>query len=187
MEARRSKGVRGFTLLEIMIAMAILAVSLLALYSAVGNSLRASAMAEDTDQATHLARQKMAEVMMSLEEDLSRGAFPDEKEEHGTFEKPFERFQWSYALRKVELPVMKTPQGSEPTGSQGQGGQGGGSPPGGSTTPGLEAQAGNLAQIVSKKISESVRELKLTVSWGEEEREEDREKVVVTTHLAKLK
>ncbi len=121
-----------------------------------------------------------------MEEDLSRGAFPDEKEEHGTFEKPFERFQWSYTLRKVELPVMKTPQGSEPTASP-EGGQGGGSPPGGGTTPGLEAAAGNLAQIVSKKISESVRELKLTVSWGEEEKEEDREKVVVTTHLAKLK
>jgi general secretion pathway protein I len=177
---------RGFTLLEIMISLAILSISLLALYNAIGNSLRASGMAEDMDQAMQLARQKMAEVTISLEADIARGAFPDEKEEQGEFDKPFERYKWSYVFRKVELPAVN------PTNLlQGQGEEAGGgstpSPSGTQTTAGIEQQAGNLAQVVSKKISESIRELRLTVTWGEGEKEEDQEKVVLTTHLAKLR
>jgi len=176
----------GFTLLEIMISLAILSISLISLYSAIGNSLRASGMAEQTEIALQLARQRMAEVSMTLEEDISRGAFPEDKEEHGNFDKPFERFKWSYILKKVEIPVVNPPSDAPGAGGDGGGTGGTGSPP---TTPGVEQAANNMAQIVSKKISESVRELKLTVSWGGEEgaSEEDLEKIVLTTHLVKLR
>lgn len=182
----------GFTLLEIMIAMAILSISLLSLYSAIGNSLRASGMAEEMDIAMLLARQKMTEVSISFDDDIAKGSFPEEKEEHGTFDKPFDRFKWTYVLKKVEIPVVNPPPdtggGAGGTGSGGS--TGGGSTGGGAgapTTPGIEQAASNMAQIVSKKIAESVRELKLTISWGEGENEEDLEKVVLTTHVVKLK
>ncbi len=110
---------RGFTLLEIMIAMAILSISLLALYSSMGNSLRISGQAEASNEATQLARKKMTEILMSLEEDIARGAFPEEKEENGNFDKPFEKYKWSYIIKKVEIPVLKPP-GDEPAGSVGE-------------------------------------------------------------------
>jgi prepilin-type N-terminal cleavage/methylation domain-containing protein len=176
----------GFTLLEIMIAMAILSISLLAIYHSVGISLRASGMAEKVDIANQLGRQKMAEIMMSLDEDIARGAFPDEKEEQGTFDKPYERYKWAYQIRKVEIPLTNLPgqEGGAP-GGENAGGGGTPSPSGTQTTPGIEGQAANLAKVVSKKISDSIRELKLTVSWGEGEEDED--KIVLTTHLAKLR
>lgn len=175
---------RGFTLLEIMIAMAILSSSLLALYSSMGNSLKISAQAEDSNQASQLARQKMTEVLMSLDEDITRGAFPDEKEESGVFDKPFEKYKWFYVIKKVEIPVLKPP-GDQPVGAEGDSGASASTNPAGQTTPGLEGAAANMAQMVTKKISESIRELNLTVSWGENSDEE--EKIVLTTHLSKLR
>lgn len=177
---------RGFTLLEIMIAMAILSISLLALYTSMGNSLRISGQAETTNEATQLARQKMSEIIMSLDEDIARGAFPEEKEESGDFEKPFEKYKWSYVIKKIEIPVLQPPGGesgaavgdsADPAAPKDASDQ--------KTTPGLENAAANMAQMVTKKISESVRELKLKVSWGENE--EDGENVTITTHLSKLR
>lgn len=177
----------GFTLLEIMIAMAILSISLLALYSSVGNSLRISGQSEEVDQATQLARRKMSEIMMSLDEDIARGAFPEEKEEQGTFDKPFENYKWSYTIKKVEIPVLQPPSDkSAATVGPSASDSGSSSPSSPQTTPGLENAAANMAQMVTKKISESVRELKLTISWGGEN-PDDQEKVVLTTHLSKLR
>ncbi len=174
---------RGFTLLEIMIAMAILSISLLALYTSTGNSLRISGQAEATDNATQLARKKMTEILMSLDEDIARGAFPEEKEENGTFDKPFEQYKWSYVIKKVEIPVLKPP-GEEAAGTVGEEKKEGAAG-GEKTTAGLENAAANMAQMVTKKISESIREVKLTISWGDAE--DDEEKVVITTHLSKLR
>ena len=178
---------RGFTLLEIMIALAILSISLLSLYSSIGNSLKASGFAQDMDQAMQLARQRMSEIKIGLEAEMARGAFPDEKEESGTFDKPFDRFKWSYSLRKVEVPAIN-PAGVE-GGVEGTGAPTGEGTPAPTTqpTPGLEQAASNMAQVVSKKISESIRELKLTVSWGEAAEGDEEEHVVLTTHIVKLR
>jgi hypothetical protein len=150
-------------------------------------------MAEDNDLAMQLARQKMSEISMQLEDDIAKGSFPDDKEEHGDFDKPFDRFKWTYTLKKVEIPVVNPPADGGAGGATGSGSTSGSSSSSGSsgstgaTTPGVAQAANNVAQIVSKKISESVRELKLTVTWGEAEKEEDLEKLVLTTHLVNLK
>ncbi len=180
---------KGFTLLEIMIAMAILSISLLALYTSMGNSLRISGQAETTNEATQLARQKMSEIIMSLDEDIARGAFPEEKEESGGFEKPFEKYKWSYVIKKVEIPVLQPPSDqSEATIGDSTDPADPAAPKDSSeqkTTPGLENAAANMAQMVTKKISESIRELELKISWGDSE--EDGENVTITTHLSKLR
>ena len=59
-EYRRNRG--GFTLLEVMIAFAILAVTLAALMQAFSQGLRSLDVAEDYATATMLARSKMAEI-----------------------------------------------------------------------------------------------------------------------------
>src|SRR5262249_21601545 len=68
-----SARVRGFTLLEVMVAVAILGLSLTAILSAQAGSFAASAHARNISVATGLARCKMSEI----EEHLLRDGYPE--------------------------------------------------------------------------------------------------------------
>ncbi|HKY63237.1 MAG TPA: prepilin-type N-terminal cleavage/methylation domain-containing protein [bacterium] len=175
----------GFTLIEIMISLSILAITLVSIYVAQGNSLRASGRAENIQIASGLARQKMTEKMIELQKDLDKGKFPDEGvEDNGTFDPPLDRYRWEFAVKKVEIQVADAP--SE---------EGGGAPaPGAGPTTSTGEEAGeanqapetamrNMAQMVTKKINESVREISTKVIWEELGEEQS---LVVTTHIAKL-
>ncbi len=74
-EYRRSRG--GFTLLEVLIAFAILAVAMTALMQAFSQGLRSLEVAEDYATAAMLARSKMAEVgpLIPIEEGELSGEF----------------------------------------------------------------------------------------------------------------
>lgn len=167
----------GFTLVEIMIALAILAVGLVSLYTAQGNSLRASATAERMQVGAMLAREKMTEKMMEIEQGLAKGAFPEDKEEEtGTFEPPFEDYRWEYTVRKVEIPIAGAGE------SAGEG-EAGGDPRAAENNQAPASAQANVAKVVSKKIAESVREINVRVIWGEFEEEES---IKVTSHVSKL-
>lgn len=168
---------QGFTLVEIMISIAILAVGLVSLYTAQGNSLRASGTAERTELAAMLAREKMTEKMMEIEEGMEKGAFPEDKvEETGEFERPFEDYRWEYTVRKVEIPIAG--------GESGEGEGGGEADPRGSENNQAPASAqANVAKIVSKKIAESVREINIRVIWEELGEEQS---IKVTSHVSQL-
>lgn len=165
----------GFTLVEIMIAIAIMAVGLLSLYTAQGNSLRASGNAENIQIASLLARQIMTEKMLELEKDLLKGSIPEDKEEEtGEFDPPFTRYRWQFSVRKVEIPLAGEIPGA---GEQGQGQD---------TGTAIQAPASaqkSVAQIVTKKISENVREIKVKIIWEELGEELS---LTVTTHIARL-
>lgn len=186
MTLRPIRHAKGFTLIEIMIALAILSISLVSIYVAQGNSLRASGRAENIQTASMLARQKMTEKMLELQKDLDKGKFPDDQvNDQGTFDPPFDRFRFEFQVRKVEIPVIQAPgqdaNGAPPPGAEGP-----------TTSTGKEAGSANqapaaaqqnLAQLVTKKISESVREITTKVIWEELEEEQS---LTVTTHIAKL-
>lgn len=183
----RRRPEQGFTLIEIMISLSILAITLVSIYAAQGNSLRASGRAENIQTASILARQKMTEMMLELQKDLDKGKFPDEgTEEQGTFEPPMDRFRWEFSVKKVDIKVADD-AGQQPEA---------GAPPapgaGPTTSTGVEAgktneapetAMRNMAQMVTKKINESVREISTKVIWEELGEEQS---MVVTTHIAKL-
>lgn len=166
MKARAS----GFTLVEIMIALAILSIGLVSLYAAQGNSLRASGQAEQVQTASLLARQLMTSKMLEIEQGMEKGSFPEDKtEETGEFDAPFDRYRWEFVVRKVEIPLAGQPEVPE---------EGAGSA---NQAPASAQQS--LAQMVTKKISENVREITLKVIWedlGEEQ------SISITTHVARL-
>lgn len=168
----------GFTLIEIMIAISILAMSITALYSAQGNSLRASGRAEKIQAASLLARQIMTQKLIEINKDMEKGSFPDEsKNENGAFEVPFDDYRWEFTVRKVEIPLAGGPQEQAATkpGEVPSSGDAANQAP-------ADAQA-NLAQMVTKKISESIREINAKVIWEELGEEQF---IVVTTHISKL-
>ena len=144
----------GFTLLEVMIAVAILAVSLMALMSLQSQALLASARAEKISISTWLAQQKMAEILLEIEKGVLKGEFPDEKEEQGNFENQFPDFFWRLKITRVELPM--------PEGVQDE----------------MMLQA---MKMLTEELSKSTREVRLTVGW--EEFEEEEIGITVATHL----
>jgi prepilin-type N-terminal cleavage/methylation domain-containing protein len=171
----KSRNSKGFTLVEIMIAIAILSVGLLSIYTAQGNSLRASGNAERIQTAAMLARQIMTQKMIEVEKNMQKGTFPPDKEEDtGEFEAPLDQYRWEYSVRKVEIPI---------------GGGGGGAPPaeggegGANANQAPESAQNALAQMVSKKLSDTIREINVKVIWEELGEEQS---IKVTTHVAKL-
>ncbi|MBI4125025.1 MAG: prepilin-type N-terminal cleavage/methylation domain-containing protein, partial [Deltaproteobacteria bacterium] len=96
----------GFSLLEVMIAVAILAMALLTLINFQGQTMFRVGRAEKLTQATFLAGEKMAEVMLQIEKEyVQQRVFPDDKSDSGSFEEPFENYKWEWRLRTVEIPV----------------------------------------------------------------------------------
>ena len=162
---KNSKNTKGFSLLEILIAVAILATSFTVLLTSQGSSYLSSERAEQITQATFLARQKMSDIEIELAKDLEKNKFPDqEKEEVGIFDEPLDEFRWKYSVRKVEIPIVGT--GNEESGN-----------------PLIGAYMKNMMEQISK----SIREIKVTIFWGDKDsKEEDQPQMSVTTHIVKL-
>ena len=91
----------GFTLLEVLVAVAIVAVALLTFMGLHLRSLDATIRAQDLTTAVLLAQAKMA----------SMGELPETGEEQGKFEGPdLERFQWSTAVTEHTLDALVSGQ-----------------------------------------------------------------------------
>ena len=82
----------GFTLLEVMIAMAILAMSLTILLGSINSGVLYGGNARDQTIATFLAQQKMTEL------ERKRGLLAVNSDDSGQFEDEFERFSWRYSI-----------------------------------------------------------------------------------------
>jgi general secretion pathway protein I len=89
--------VAGFTLLEVLVAVAIVAIALVTFMGLHLRSLDATIRAQDLSTAVLLAQGKMATM----------GEFPDTGEEQGKFEGPeLERFQWATAVTEHMLDAL---------------------------------------------------------------------------------
>ena len=87
----------GFTLLEVLVAVAIVAIALVTFMGLHLRSLDATIRAQDLSTAVLLAQGKMATM----------GEFPDTGEEQGKFEGPeLERFQWATAVTEHRLDAL---------------------------------------------------------------------------------
>jgi len=91
---------RGFTLIEIVVAMAILGVGLIVIIELFAGGLRLGRTSEEFSKAVSLARMKLEEV--SLNPVLQEGS------ETGEFDKDF---RWQVAVKKMDiLPVERPPE-----------------------------------------------------------------------------
>lgn len=183
---RRARGGRtGFTLLEVMVALAILAGALLAVSDVVAGALHNHVRARDLEVATLLARAKMAELEDRFE---AKGFRPTDEAEEGTFEDDgHPEVRW-----KVEVTVPPTDLGPDAvlrvlTGSD-QGLEDLLPAPDQAPQLGpLQAQLGAILQGVLARLGDQlkrgVRQVRLTVSWPDGKRTESFD---VTTHMVVL-
>lgn len=171
----------AFTLLEVMVAVAILGISLTAIFASQGGAIRAGAQARHMSVATLLARCKMAEV----EEQMLRDGFPtvDEEGEDECCEGgEQEGFTCEWRVERVELPdaiEMGEEGDGDPLGLGSDHGADGAS--GMDLENALGGAAGGDAigsyavqfafPIIRPAIEEQVRRATVTVKWGEGDRE----------------
>ena len=175
---------RGFTLLEVMVALAILAGSLVAISDVVGGALRNHVRARQLDVATILARGKM----VSLQAFYERKGFRDfDEDDEGTFEaEGHPEVRWRVAVRRPTLDLGPEAVLAALTG--------------GKTLKDLLPPADQMPQLapfqalittslntlltqIGEQLKKGVREVRLTVSW---EGGASVESFDVVTHLVVL-
>jgi general secretion pathway protein I len=178
---------RGFTLLEVMVALAILAMGLVGVSDLVGGAMRSHARAKQLEIATLLARGKMAEIEDHYEEEGFRDF--DESDD-GTFEEEgHPEVAWALEVVKPTLDLG----GEAACGAMLGGGalgdllggaaasaEGGPAP---AASPLLAAMEGFVKQqctVFGETLKKSLREARLEVSWRDGGAEES---FRVVTHL----
>ncbi len=187
----------GFTLLEVMVALAILAMALMAIADLSGNALRNHAYASQLSQATLLARGKMAELEETYEDKGFRDF--DESEEGDFADEGHPEFKWRVELKKPQAHLSPEQLLGYLTGSAGGDTQdvlaklmganpSGGSGPQPAPVQGLAGAAmSNLLQTqltaFGEQMKKSLRELRLTVAWLDGRQ---RRQFTVVTHLVVL-
>jgi prepilin-type N-terminal cleavage/methylation domain-containing protein len=189
---------RGFTLLEMMIAMAILCGALTWLVVGMSRNIQAENHAKLMTTATFLAREKMVD----FEDDLYTKGF-SEFSENPPCEldaKEFPRFTCKIIVDKVELPsaeqiqtVLTKAQEAKST-LGGTGGTTGGLPPTSSSSSSasnnpLTAGAGALASqfgIIKDVLEQGIRRITVQVMWKEGRAPRDMSLVAYYTDVRKV-
>ncbi len=191
---------RGFTLLEVMVALGILATSLVAISDVVGGALRNEVRARNLETAALLARARMVAVEDHYE---WKGFATSDESDDGTFEdEGHPEFKWRLEVTAPHGTIdadglMRSLTGTDLQGLLAQGGEAlagaaSGGAGGGAQQAGLAQQLGGTALTailqptlarLAENVKKGLREVKLTVTWPENGREESFE---VRTHMLVL-
>lgn len=92
---------KGFTLLEVMVALAIVSVALVSLLSLGNRSIAVQTRVQRLTQATLLAQQKMAQT----EVEGRRGAL-ERTTQQGSFPVPHAEYRWRLEFAETPLPAV---------------------------------------------------------------------------------
>ncbi|MCX7943264.1 MAG: prepilin-type N-terminal cleavage/methylation domain-containing protein [Deltaproteobacteria bacterium] len=169
----------GFTLLEVMISLAILSIALSAVIGVNIGAMSISGKSKGIIIAASLARSKMFDI----EEELRIKGFPDFDEQlEGDFDaEGHPDFKWVAQIIKIKLPNYSAPKEMASATGQNQGTSSLGISPT-LITPEMSAAMAGLP-IFLKQIEDAIREVKVTVLWLEQEREKS---LTVTTHFVNI-
>ena len=91
----------GFTLLEVMIALAIVGIALVTLIGLETRTVQLAERQQRVTQATLLAQEKMTEIEIGGQTLSGLGG------RDGLFEEPFELYRWTVALEPTPLPSIE--------------------------------------------------------------------------------
>ena len=194
--SRRTR--RGFSLLEVMVALAILVVSLAILVETQGTSAIITREAEAIILASDLAQAKMNEALLVIEEegfqrnDVSEnGDFDDFGDEANAFDfkDELEDYHWEYTITEVDLALAGDIAGmaGELAGSgafgNDIGGEGGAAAAAAANNP--LASVGLSSEVITEQLAPYIRMVRVRVWWGKssDEAEERGDEFIVVTHV----
>jgi general secretion pathway protein I len=140
---------RGFTLLEVIIALAIMTMAFAAILSMISDGINASARTHKMTIVSMLAKRQMVEVEYKYE-----GKTFDEvkKEDGGTFPTPYEEYRWTYEIKEIEFPNL-----------------GGGNSSSGGAASDTDSNSSEIADMMTKLVtqflSKAIRQVSVTIFW----------------------
>jgi prepilin-type N-terminal cleavage/methylation domain-containing protein len=151
------KSKSGFTLLEVMIAIGILAIGIGAILVAENNSLDVTLRAKRMNTVATLARN----VMVEAEREIQGKPFLEVRtESFGKFDAPFAEYSWERKIKEITFPKIM---------SQNQGGSEGKAEGENAVDPNVE----RVVKIATNYLSKASREVTVTILWkdkGEEQK-----------------
>lgn len=197
-----SRRAPGFTLLEVLVALAILGLALMAIFDLNSGALSNHAYTKRLTVATLLARSKMTDLEQEL---FDKGFQADDDEQSGDFsDEGWPSYKWRARIlaprtsgvdpQQFMAALFNLPLDGSGTGLSalfGSGKGGGGAPGGAAGAGGMAAMAagplagmmGQQMQQMLDQVGKSVREVHLTVSWKDGKNVEN---VDVVTHVVSL-
>lgn len=180
----------GFTLLEVVIALAILALALFVLVDAQASAVLMTVDAEKTLVGSYLAQQKMTEATLRLEKEgfktadvNDEGNFDDFGQDDGLggmeggglgedldFGEGFAGYEWAYSIRQVDVSLGDVSGAQETMQAAGFGPSAEQADAAGNQ--GAEgrdlADVGIQPEMISEMLSPYIREVRVVVWWGAE-------------------
>lgn len=138
---------QGFTLLEFIIAFALLVIILSSVYITQSSSLFSSVRTKNMITATNLAKGFLAENEIKWE-GIKFDNIP--KSETGNFEAPYQSYQWKREVSELDFAVLSQLMMS----SMGKEG-------------GVKEEEGMIARLFEDYMKKSVRKMVVTVEWPE--------------------
>ena len=151
---------KGFTILEVMIALGILSTGVVFLINTSGNNVRLAHRAQELDLATNLARIQMGHIEESF---LTEGFDVFETEDSGDFSSyGYEKIQWHASFEKIEIPQFED---ADDFGD----------------TKNLNS---DFSFIISEALGKAIRKVILTLSWQVGEQKEEMKIVSYFTNTA---
>jgi general secretion pathway protein I len=171
----------GFTLLEIMVAVAILAATLVVMLSIVTNNVRSTNHAKMTTAATFLARNKMVDIE---DEILDQGFTDNEETGQGTFrDLGYPQFRWETAIERIDLPADLSTKARDQAGAESVDAKN----PMSLLTGFMGGMMSGFIDPIRIGLQESVRKVTVRIFWDEHgRRDQSFEVVQYLTDPAKL-
>jgi len=189
---------RGFNLLEVIIASAILVMTITVIARVQYEAVVAAQRANELALGTQLAQEKLAEVQLLIETEGIGTADIAERGDFGNFgddsrldfRRALDDYRWEYYVEEIDMAlsgdVMGMMAGMLGGDEGGEGAIGGGA--GGAVDPDMQAQM--MSQLglgpdqLTEQMGQFVRRVRVRVYWGEEKDAEERgRQVVLTTHI----
>jgi prepilin-type N-terminal cleavage/methylation domain-containing protein len=183
---------RGFSLLEVMVALAILTVCLVLLAETQSSAVLLTTEAERIVVATDLARMKLNEALLEVEQD---GFQTSDRNESGDFKdlgddlldvefgEDLDDYEWEWLVSEVDIEMLGDLAAAAQSMPAEEGGEASAGGPGGALA-GL-SMLGIGPEAITQFLAPYVREVRVRVWWGgdSEQAEEDGTEVVLTTHV----
>lgn len=187
---------QGYSLLEVVVAMAILVTSLTILIQVQGDAVEMTQTAERYVTATQLAQEKLTEVTLFIERE---GITESEIEESGDFDdlgddqidlefgRQFDDYHWEYEVAEVDIGLAGDLGGMADTlglgGGEDEASASGLDDPEVETAMSLES-LGVSDDMITDMLARYIRQIRVRVWWGDNSREaaERGDEVIITGH-----
>jgi len=146
---------RGFTLLETIIALAIMVIAFASIISVESGSINAAIKSKQLNVVGMLAKNKMIDTEYEIEGKVFEEV---KKEDSGAFPAPYEDYHWKTEVKEIKFPSLNF------SGGGGQGKDAGSSGNSNSNSGGQDL--GDLmTKLVTQYLSKALREVSVTIIW----------------------